>query len=73
MAKQKLKNAPEVETIEHEDSADKLVDTDELTIYKGDAQHKCVNYGQGYSFCISRSAGGNMFDSYRLQKNDRRR
>ena len=66
--KQKLKSAPPVPTIEHEDSADKLVDTDELTIYKGDAQHKCVKYGEGYSFCISRRLGGNMYDSYRLQK-----
>jgi len=66
--KQKLKNAPPAPTIEHEDSADKLVDTDELTIYTGDSQHKCVKYGDGYSFCISRRAGGNMYDSYRLQK-----
>ena len=48
--------------------ADAIVDTDELTIYRGDAQHKCIKYGQGYSFCISRSTGGNMYDSYRMQK-----
>ena len=66
--KQKLKGSPIAPTIEHEDSADKLVDTEELTIYKGDAQHKCVKYGEGYSFCISRSAGGNMYDSYRFHK-----
>ena len=66
--KPKFKNAPPAPTIEHEDSADKLVDTEELTIYKGDSQHKCVEYGKGYAFCISRDSGGNMYDSYRIQK-----
>jgi hypothetical protein len=48
--------------------ADAIVNNDDLTIYKGDSQHKCVTYGKGYSFCISRAAGGNMFSNYRLDK-----
>jgi len=37
-------------------------------ILKGDDEHKCVRYGKGYSFCISRAGGGNMYGSYRMSK-----
>lgn len=40
----------------------------DVEIYKGDEEHKCVKYGLGYSFCISRPGGGNMYGSYRLDK-----
>ena len=50
-------------------NADDIVADDEnVTIYRGDSQDKCVLYGRGYGFCISRSAGGNMFNNYRLGK-----
>ena len=49
-------------------SSEALVDDNDVTIYKGDTEQKCVKYGRGYPFCISRVAGGNMFGSYRLQK-----
>jgi hypothetical protein len=50
-------------------NADDIVADDEnVTIYKGDSQDKCVLYGRGYSFCISRPVGGNMFKNYRLGK-----
>jgi hypothetical protein len=50
-------------------NADDIVaDDDNVTIYRGDSQDKCVLYGRGYSFCISRPAGGNMFINYRLGK-----
>ena len=49
-------------------SPEALVDDNDVTIYKGDTEQKCVKYGRGYPFCISRVAGGNMFGSYRLQK-----
>ena len=48
--------------------AEAIVNDDDVTIYKGDDEHKCVKYGNGYSFCISRPGGGNMYSSYRLQK-----
>jgi hypothetical protein len=55
--------------VESAANADDIVADDEnVTIYKGDSQDKCVLYGRGYSFCISRSAGGNMFNNYRLNK-----
>jgi hypothetical protein len=50
------------------DQEDVVVDNDDVTIYKGDSQDKCVIYGAGYSFCISRQSGGNMFSNYRLGK-----
>jgi hypothetical protein len=50
-------------------NADDIVaDDDNVTIYRGDSQDKCVLYGRGYDFCISRPAGGNMFTNYRLNK-----
>ena len=47
---------------------DNIADDENVTIYKGDSQDKCVMYGRGYTFCISRPIGGNMFSSYRLGK-----
>ncbi len=45
-----------------------IADDENITIFKGDEEHKCVKYGKGYDFCISRPSGGNMFASYRLEK-----
>lgn len=47
--------------------AEAIVNDEDVTIYKGDSEHKCVKYGSGYSFCISRPGGGNMYNSYRIQ------
>jgi hypothetical protein len=59
--KEELVNSAEVD-------ADKVYDKDNLEIYRGDAEHKCVKYGnnQYYSWCISRTAG-NMYPAYRFQ------
>lgn len=39
---------------------------DGIEVYKGDEEHKCVQYGKGYSWCIGRS----MYANYRyLQAN----
>ena len=55
--------------VESAANADDIVADDEnVTIYRGDSQDKCVLYGRGYSFCISRPTGGNMFSNYRLGK-----
>jgi hypothetical protein len=47
---------------------DIIADDENVTIYKGDTKDKCVMYGRGYTFCISRPSGGNMFYNYRLGK-----
>lgn len=50
------------------DGNDVLVDNEDIQIIKGDSQDKCIKYGQGYSFCISRQYGGNMYNNYRLRQ-----
>ena len=47
---------------------DILAEDDNVVIYKGDSEDKCVLLGNGYPFCISRLVGGNMYNDYRLTK-----
>ena len=51
-----------------DDKENVIADNEEILILKGDDEHKCVRYGKGYSFCISRPYGGNMYGNYRLSK-----
>jgi hypothetical protein len=51
-----------------DDKENVIADNEEVLILKGDDEHKCVRYGKGYSFCISRPYGGNMYGNYRLSK-----
>lgn len=48
------------------DKENVLADDEDVLILKGDNEHKCVRYGKGYSFCISRPYGGNMYGTYRI-------
>lgn len=64
----KDKSKPKTFVNKSEESSEAIVDDENVTIFKGDEEHKCVKYGAGYSFCISRPGGGNMFGNYRLQK-----
>lgn len=41
-----------------------------LVIHKGDMKEKCIAYGEGYSWCISRKDASNMFYSYRMKANE---
>jgi hypothetical protein len=54
--------------IEEGQDENKIAEDNELVIYKAHSQNTCVKYGQGYSFCISRQSGGNMYSNYRLGK-----
>lgn len=54
--------------ISNEDKENVLANDEDVLILKGDDEHKCVRYGKGYSFCISRGGGGNMYGNYRLDK-----
>ena len=49
---------------------DTLYNKNNLTIMKGDLREKCITYGQGYSWCISRKDAQNMFYSYRMRMNE---
>lgn len=60
------KGTPTQDVVANQD--DIIADDENVTIYRGDSQDKCVLYGKGYTFCISRKAGGNMFSNYRLGK-----
>lgn len=63
--KETSKEATEATTVTS-DKEDVLADDENVLILKADSEHKCVKYGKGYSFCISRPGGGNMYGNYRL-------
>lgn len=46
--------------------SDALYNENNLEIYKGDLREKCIIYGEGYSWCISRRDASNLFWSYRM-------
>lgn len=64
--------APEV-TANNEESLDvikerlKVYEDDNIIIHKASNQGETVLLGQGYTFCISRKEGGNMYIAYRLR------
>lgn len=37
-------------------------------VYKAHSEDACIRYGKGYSFCISKSHGGNMYHTYRKDR-----
>ena len=61
------KEVKEIE-LEGQDKENIIADDENVLILKGDDEHKCVRYGRGYTFCISRPGGGNMFSNYRTSK-----
>lgn len=46
---------------------DTLYNQNNLVIMKGDMREKCIKYGEGYTWCISRRDSQNMFYSYRMR------
>ena len=49
---------------------DLIYDQNGLTIMRGDMREKCIRYGRGYSWCISRQDASNMFYTYRMRKDE---
>ena len=47
-----------------------IYNKDGLSIYEGDTKEKCIKYGQGYPWCISRHDDSNMFNTYRYYSNE---
>src|SRR6478735_3880212 len=47
--------------------SDIIYDQNDLLILKGDTKVKCIKYGYGYSWCISRNDSSNMFNTYRYR------
>lgn len=62
-----VKNDSPRESTEY-NKEDLIADTDDVLILRGSNERKCVEYGKGYSFCISRPGGGNMYGNYRISK-----
>jgi hypothetical protein len=49
------------------DSGDDLLyNQNNLVIYKGDMREKCIRYGDGYRWCISKKDASNLFYTYRF-------
>lgn len=44
---------------------------DNLEIYLGDSKPKCIKYGDGYKWCISRSDASNLYNHYRFGSDER--
>ena len=47
-----------------------IYDDNNLLIFKGDTREKCIRYGEGYRFCISRKDISNLFFSYRMRADE---
>lgn len=52
-------------TIVNNDKA--IYNENDLIINKGDTKDRCIKYGDGFSFCISRKDASNLFYSYRMR------
>ncbi len=49
------------------DANDVIFDENNLLVLKGDTKEKCIKYGKGYSWCVSRQDTSNMFNTYRYR------
>ena len=49
------------------DTNDIVYDSNNLLILNGDTKEKCICYGRGYTWCISRQDASNMFNTYRYR------
>lgn len=53
------------------DGADAIYNNNGLEIYRATDKKACIKYGSGYSWCISTKSGGNLFNTYRHQDQER--
>jgi hypothetical protein len=53
-----------------EESEDVIYNQNKLLILLGDLKEKCIRYGTGKKWCISRRDTSNMFFSYRMRLNE---
>jgi ribosomal protein S7 len=68
VTRSEIKGKGEIKQFDPND--DMIYNRNNLTILKGDLREKCINYGQGYTWCISRRDASNMFYTYRMRKNE---
>lgn len=67
VTKSMLKGKLKPKTFNKDD--DIIYNKDNLVILRGDLKEKCIQYGQNYSWCISRKDASNMFYTYRMRAN----
>jgi hypothetical protein len=65
VSRQEFKGKSKVQS--EKNPADAIYNKNNLEIYKGDLREKCILYGKGYSWCISRADSSNLFYSYRIR------
>lgn len=51
-------------------SEDTVYDNNNLLILRGDLKEKCIRYGKGYSWCISRRDASNLYFRYKTSHNE---
>lgn len=56
--------------VDFKGSQDVVYNKNGLLVLLGDTKPKCIRYGKGYSYCISRTDASNMFFSYRMRLNE---
>ena len=56
--------------VDFKGSEDAIYNENGLLILLGDLKQKCIRYGKGYSWCISRTDTSNIFFSYRMRLNE---
>jgi hypothetical protein len=56
--------------VDFKGSEDVVYNKNGLLILLGDLKEKCIRYGKGYSWCISRKDSSNMFFGYRMRLNE---
>ena len=56
--------------VDFKGSEDVVLNENGLLVLLGDLKEKCIRYGKGYSWCISRKDQSNMFFSYRMRLNE---
>jgi hypothetical protein len=56
--------------VDFKGSEDVVYNKNGLLVLLGNLKEKCIRYGKGYSWCISRKDSSNMFFSYRMRLNE---
>lgn len=47
---------------------DPIYEDDNIKVFHGDSKEKCIKLSNGYTFCIGRRDGSNMYNSYRFNQ-----
>ena len=68
-ARSQIKGKSTTDTVDTS-SEDTVYDNNNLLILRGDLKEKCIRYGKGYSWCISRRDASNLYFRYKTSRNE---